>query len=98
MNNLQCLIILVSIFISNGLNTNKVIPNCDETAKVCEFNWIVTEKFTMVWYNKTQNKGYPVIYENGKFIKRDPNNCTGGTEMSEEGKRAYSTFQMHIIF
>ena len=58
----------------------KLSPFCVDG--VCEFDWVVDYKFTMMWYNKTSEAGpqyQPVeLGDDGLFRRRSTTpNCTG---------------------
>ena len=53
-------------------------PSCVDS--VCEFDWVVDYKFTMMWYNKTSEAGpqyQPELGDDGLFGRRSTTpNCT----------------------
>ena len=61
-------------------NVVKLSPSCVDG--VCEFDWVVDYKFTMMWYNKTSEAGpqyQPIGLGDDRLIRRRSTtpNCTG---------------------
>ena len=73
------LFVLFWIFGGGFCNVVKLSPSCVDG--VCEFDWVVDYKFTMMWYNKTSEAGpqyQPVeLGDDGLFRRRSTTpNCT----------------------
>ena len=80
-----CLVLaLAPIALIQGDLVQRVTPSCDPDARECEFRWSITKQETMVWYNRTEDKGYPVLVRNGTFYRRLPDNCTDLEPLSEQ--------------
>ena len=80
MNCRSQLFVLFWIFGGGFCNVVKLSPSCVDS--VCEFDWVVDYKFTMMWYNKTSEAGpqyQPVeLGDDGLFRRRSTTpNCTG---------------------
>ncbi|XP_061185783.1 uncharacterized protein LOC133193882 [Saccostrea echinata] len=59
-------------------NVVKLSPSCKQS--VCEFDWTVDYKFTMMWYNRTSEEPdfQPIIMDSNNYIRRRSTtpNCT----------------------
>ena len=80
MNCRSQLFVLFWIFGGGFCNVVKLSPFCVDG--VCEFDWVVDYKLTMMWYNKTSEAGpqyQPVeLGDDGLFRRRSTTpNCTG---------------------
>ena len=74
----------------------EVIPSCDRDAQECEFHWTITKQETMVWYNRTLDKGYPVLLQNGTFYRRLPDNCTELEPLTDQREYCTPSFKALI--
>lgn len=62
---------LIGLAESAGLD-HEVRPACPPEATVCQFDFLVTQQETMVWYDRPKHKGFPVVNINDTFFKRLP--------------------------
>nr|UCK81630.1 L-ascorbate oxidase [Arenicola marina] len=56
---------------SSGLD-HEVRPACPPEASVCQFDFLISQQETMVWYDRPKHKGFPLVYINETFFKRLP--------------------------
>ncbi|XP_077866522.1 uncharacterized protein LOC144354725, partial [Saccoglossus kowalevskii] len=63
----------------------KLTPNgeCNADGTICEFNFDVSHKETMIFYDHDVGTGSPVIVKNGRFYRRDSFNCNVSVPMTE---------------
>ena len=50
---------------------HEVVPSCAPEEKICEFKWHISKLETLVWYNHSVSKGYPLIVRNNTIQLRD---------------------------
>ena len=66
---------------------SQVRPACPPEAEECHFELTVTEQGTMVWYDRSKHKGFPVLSVNGTFYRRLPDNCDELEPLTGEGNK-----------
>lgn len=80
------IILISSVLVVCGIKfDHRVRPACPREAKICEFSFAISQQETMIWYDRTKHKGYPILKANGTFFKRLPENCNELETMDDAG-------------
>ena len=62
-----------------------VSPSCASDKQVCEFNFEVSYRTTMISYQTGEKWAVPVVFNNGTFYKKEQYFCDNNVPISQKG-------------